>query len=96
MGDAWDGDIYNPMDNALAASRLFQYNAERFKAVYGRDPTPGEAYVLHNQGLGFFTTNLAPAGNNVPGGYGFTAPPTHDTFLTDWTRHLENKAARYR
>ena len=91
------GNIYNPMDNALAAGRLFQYNAERFKRIYGHDPTPGEAYVLHNQGLGFFTrgtmTNIA---GNTPAGQGFTpaAQATRDTYLADWTRYLERKAGK--
>jgi hypothetical protein len=91
------GDIYNPMDNALAAARMFQSNREWFSARYGRDPTPGEAYLMHNQGRGFFTNNtLTNAAGNAPAGYGFRLPPTHDTFLEDWNRRVETGAAKYR
>jgi hypothetical protein len=91
------GDIYNPGDNAETAARIFQGNAEWFKNKYGRDPTVGEAYLMHNQGRGFFTNNtMTNIAKNIPSGAGFTpaAQTTHDKFLADWTRHIDQKASK--
>jgi uncharacterized protein (TIGR02594 family) len=88
------GDIYNAMDNASAAARLAQENNAAFKKHFGRDPTPAETYLMHQQGLGFYTrgkmTNIA--GNPYPGMRG---PQTHESFEAGWTREVERRAARF-
>jgi hypothetical protein len=88
-----EGDIYNAEDNAMAMARLVQANRESFMKHYGREPTPAEVYLMHQQGLGFFTrgamTNIK--GNPYPGMRG---PQTHDSFLEGWTKELEKRMAR--
>lgn len=88
------GNIYNAMDNAMAAARLAQENNAGFKKNFGRDPTAAETYLMHQQGLGFYTrgamTNIA--GNPYPGMRG---PQTHESFEAGWTREVERRAARF-
>ena len=88
------GDIYNAMDNAKSAARLAQENNAGFKKHFGRDPTPAETYLMHQQGLGFYTagkmTNIG--GNPYPGMRG---PQTHQSFEAGWTREVERRAAMF-
>ena len=91
-GHAGSGNIYNATDNAQAAAWLAHENAKGFNRWFGRDPTPTEIYLMHQQGLGFYTrgamTNIA--GNPYPGMRG---PQTHESFETGWGRELERRAA---
>ncbi len=84
------GDIYNAHDNAMATARMFADHKAHFRALYGRDPTDRELYMIHQQGLGFFTrgamTNIG--GNPYPGMRG---PQTHDSFMAGWGRELERR-----
>ena len=88
------GSIYNARDNAMAMSYLVNRNRADFKKHFGRDPTPGEIYMMHQQGLGFYTrgamTNIG--GNPYPGMRG---PQSHGSFEQGWTRELEKRAGRY-
>jgi hypothetical protein len=53
------GNIYNAADNARAfANKQAQENAA-FRARYGRDPTPGESYLIHQQGAGGYHAHVS-------------------------------------
>lgn len=88
------GDIYNAKDNAMAAARLFAHNRDAFTKAMGREPSEGELYVMHQQGLGFFTrgamTNIK--GNPFPGMKG---AQTHDSFLEGWSREVAKRKGQY-
>jgi hypothetical protein len=85
------GDIYDPMDNASAAANLAMENNSRFRALTGRDPTPIETYMMHQQGPGFYThsamTNIE--GNPYPGMKGVQTP---QSFQEGWGREIERRA----
>jgi hypothetical protein len=87
------GDIYNARDNAMATARMFLAHKENFNNLYGRDPSDRELYMIHQQGLGFFTrgamTNIA--GNPYPG---MSGPQSHDSFMEGWGRELDRRKAR--
>ncbi len=84
------GDVYNARDNAMAAARLMRENIDRFRKATGQDPTPTQIYLMHQQGLGFYTrgtmTNIA--GNPYPGMRG---PQTPASFEQGWGRTLDNR-----
>lgn len=84
------GDIYNPSDNARAAGRLFAHNRDAFRNRFGRDPTDTELYLIHQQGLGFYTRNTMTniGGNPYPGMRG---PQSHESFEAGWGRELERR-----
>ncbi len=88
------GNIYSARDNAMAAARMFSANRERFRSKYGRDPTDTELYMMHQQGLGFYThgamTNIA--GNPYPGMHG---AQSHETFEEGWGRELARRKAAF-
>ena len=88
------GDIYNPMDNARAAASLAQANNATFREHFGRDPSPIETYMMHQQGPGFYLngtmTNIA--GNPYPGMRG---PQTPASFEAGWARELERRAQQF-
>ena len=89
------GDIYNPMDNAKAAQKIFESNAAYFNKTYGRDPTPAEGYLMHQQGRGYFKGSLTnPGGNPPPRSVG---GPTsdHAEFGARWTRAVNERAAQF-
>ena len=96
--DEWEkngqGDIYNPADNAMAMARLAKQNSESFQKHFGHAPTDGERYMMHQQGLGFYTkgtmTNIQ--GNPYPG---MSGPQTHESFEKGWTDELERRKAQY-
>lgn len=46
------GDIFDPTQNAMAAGRLFAGYKQEFRNKYGREATPVELWVAHNQGWG--------------------------------------------
>jgi hypothetical protein len=102
QGSEWartgQGDVYNAMDNARSAARLAQENAAGFKKSFGRDPTVGEIYLMHQQGLGFYTrgaeTNFA--GNMPPSlRRAGISNPTHEQFEQGWTQEIERRAAKF-
>lgn len=89
-----NGDIYNARDNARAAARLMTENKEAFKKHFGRDPTDTEMYMMHQQGLGFYTkgtmTNIQ--GNPYPGMKG---PQTRESFEAGWGRELARRKTAF-
>lgn len=88
------GNIYSARDNAMAAARMFEANRDQFRKHYGRDPTDAELYMMHQQGLGFYTrgamTNIS--GNPYPGMHG---AQTHETFEAGWGREVARRKAAY-
>lgn len=51
-------DPLDPYANTDAAMRLGADNARHFKAQFGRDPSPSESYLMHQQGAGGATKLL--------------------------------------
>lgn len=96
--DEWrrfgQGNIYSAEDNAMATARMFKENKRQFNQRYGRDPTDTELYLMHQQGLGFYTrgamTNIG--GNPYPGMHG---PQTHESFEAGWGRELARRKAGF-
>ena len=88
------GNIYNAQDNAMGAARMFEANRDQFRSHYGRDPTDAELYMLHQQGLGFYTrgamTNIG--GNPYPGMHG---AQTHESFEAGWGREVARRKAAF-
>jgi hypothetical protein len=88
------GDVYNAHDNAMAAARMFKHHKAEFNKRFGRDPTDRELYMIHQQGLGFYTrgamTNIG--GNRYPGMRG---PQTHESFEAGWGREVERRKAHF-
>ena len=89
------GDTYNPMDNARAAASLAKANSQIFRDNFGRDPSPTEIYLMHQQGPGFYTkgTMTNVAGNPYPGMIG---PQTPESFAAGWGREIERRARYFR
>lgn len=93
----WDrfgngGNIYSAHDNAMGAARMFDANRGQFRSHFGRDPTDAELYMMHQQGLGFYTrsamTNIG--GNPYPGMRG---PQTHESFEAGWGHEVARRKA---
>jgi hypothetical protein len=89
------GDTYKAMDNAQAAASLASANNATFRENFGRDPTPAETYMMHQQGPGFYTsgkmTNIE--GNPYPG---MSGRQTHDSFEQGWAKEIERRAKYFR
>jgi hypothetical protein len=96
--DEWkqhgSGDIYNAGDNANAAAKMLSGHAQWFQNNYGREPTPGELYMMHLQGRGFISngTMTNVAGNPYPG---MSGPQTPETFKQGWSDTLARKMAPF-
>jgi Transglycosylase SLT domain len=90
------GDIYNADDNIAAGARLLRDNAERFKRTMGRDPSPREQYLMHQQGLGFYTKGtMTNIGGNLPASAkGDPNNWTREGFENFWGRKLESLMAQ--
>lgn len=92
--DEWrrfgSGNIYDPHDNAMAAARMFEANRDQFREHYHREPTDSELYMMHQQGLGFYTRNAMTniGGNPYPGMHG---DQTHESFEAGWGRELARR-----
>jgi hypothetical protein len=88
------GSPYDPQANAETAAALAADNNAWFKQRFGRDPSPTETYMMHQQGRGFFSrgtlTNVA--GNPYPGMRG---PQTTQSFEAGWGREIERRAQRF-
>lgn len=88
------GNIYSAQENAMGAARMFEANRTQFRQHFGRDPTDTELYMMHQQGLGFYTrgamTNIG--GNPYPGMHG---PQTHESFEAGWGREVARRKADY-
>lgn len=46
------GDLLDPFNNGKEAGKVFVAQIRAFRAKHGRDPTPGEIYLIHQQGPG--------------------------------------------
>lgn len=98
-GSEWErfgngGNPYSARDNAMATARAWEANRTLFRKHFGRDPTETELYLMHQQGLGFYTrgtmTNIK--GNPYPGMHG---PQTHASFEAGWGREVERRKERF-
>lgn len=88
------GNIYNARDNAMAAARMWDVQRTMFKKRYGREPTEAEQYMIHQQGLGFFTRG---AMTNISGNayHGMHGPQTHESFEAGWGREIARRKAQF-
>ncbi|WP_024516852.1 transglycosylase SLT domain-containing protein [Bradyrhizobium sp. Tv2a-2] len=88
------GNIYSARENAMGAARMFEANRNQFREHFHRDPTDAELYMMHQQGLGFYTrgamTNIS--GNPYPGMHG---AQTHESFEEGWGRRLARGKAAF-
>lgn len=50
--DYGSGNIYDPYDNAKAGAKMMRHNQDVLAKQMGREPTRGELYMAHQQGLG--------------------------------------------
>jgi hypothetical protein len=89
-----NGDIYNAADNANAAASMLRDHANWFSDNYGREPTPGELYMMHLQGRGFIKngTMTNVAGNPYPGMRGDQTP---QSFQQGWSDTLARRMAPF-
>jgi hypothetical protein len=87
------GNIYDPNDNATAAAAFTRANAGIFRKQFGRDPSPVETYLMHQQGPGFYTkgtmTNIE---GNLPEPDRIPENMTHRGFENYWARKIEARA----
>lgn len=64
-----EGDIYDPDRNLMAGALKLKMESAGFKEKYGRDPTPTELYMIHQQGVGGSAAHMAnpdkPAWENM-------------------------------
>lgn len=89
-----NGDIYNAKDNADAAAKMLRDHTDWFKNSYGSEPTPGDLYMMHQQGRGFIKngTMTNTQGNSYPGMKGTQTP---ESFKQGWSDELARRTARY-
>ena len=93
--DYGSGDIYNPMDNAIAAAKFAQANGAIFRGAFGRDPTPIETYMMHQQGAGFYTKGqMSNIAGNPYSPKMNASLETPQSFEEGWRRNMEDKVAR--
>jgi len=88
-------NIYNPLDNARVAARIWKKNDEEFKKKNGRLPTGAERYMMHQQGPGFYPRGepTNPGGNPYPGMS--SSRPSHEEFDRGWTHEFNRQTAEY-
>jgi hypothetical protein len=87
------GNVFDPMANARAAAELAAANNAGFKAHFGRDPTPAETYLMHQQGLGFYTKGaMKNIAGNLPDYARTPENMTHEGFERWWTDRLGRAA----
>ncbi len=90
-----EGNIYSARDNAMGAARMFDANRAQFQKRFRREPTDTELYMMHQQGLGFYTRNAMTniGGNPYPGMRG---PQTHESFEAGWGREVARRKERFK
>jgi len=98
--DEWrrfgQGNIYSARDNAMAAGRLFEENRRQFRAKFNRDPTDTEMYLMHQQGLGFYTRGaMTNIGGNLPASARTGENMTHAGFERYWGSQVARRKASY-
>jgi hypothetical protein len=86
---------YDAVANLAGGARLMERNRQDFIRAMKREPTPAELYLVHQQGLGFFTkgtmTNIA---GNLPPDARRPENMTHEGFKRWWTNRINNEIAR--
>lgn len=63
------GNIWNANDNARAAAAKLRAEADDFRGTYGREPTPVDIYMQHQQGVAGYAAHMSnpdtPAWENM-------------------------------
>lgn len=63
------GDIYDPVENAMAGARVLRGHQTEFEKKFNRPASPAELYMIHQQGWGGFNAHMAnpdrPAWENM-------------------------------
>ena len=90
------GDIYNPDANMMGGASLTQRNRQDFIRAMGREPTPAELYLVHQQGLGFFTNGtMTNIRGNLPAEAQTPENMTREGYERWWTNRI-NRAIKER
>jgi hypothetical protein len=91
-----EGNIYNAHDNAMAAARMFDENRSQFRKRFNRDPTDTELYLMHQQGLGFYTRGaMTNIGGNLPASARTGENMTHEGFERYWGGQVARRKASF-
>ena len=91
------GNVYNAMDNANAAAALAAENNAGFQKAFGRAPTPIETYMMHQQGLGFFTKGaLTNVEGNLPKEDRTPENMTHNGLMAYYSNKMARLANKFR
>lgn len=102
QGSEWSrfgngGNVYSASANAMAAARSFAANRAAFEKHFHRAPTEAEMYMMHQQGLGFFTrgtmTNIS--GNLPPKARANPYYHTHKGFEEFWGHEIARRKAQF-
>jgi hypothetical protein len=56
------GDIFDPVDNAMAAARKLSAEAAEYEQKYGQAPTLRDLYLIHQQGEAGYAAHIANPG----------------------------------
>lgn len=103
-------DPYDPAQNAAAAARYMADNARGFEQRFGREPTGGEIYMMHQQGLGGASVLFRQAERdpNIPARNAPGINPSHITqnsrsnpnitvgaFIANYTGRVDRFASEY-
>jgi hypothetical protein len=89
------GNIYSARDNAMAAARMFAANRGQFREHFHRDPTDTELYLMHQQGLGFYTRGAMTNIQGNPPRSERGKPQTHESFEAAWGKRVAQGKAAY-
>lgn len=91
------GDPLDPMANIDAGMRLTRDNAAALRNGLGRDPTPGELYLAHQQGaggaLGMLKNPSAPVNGDAITLNGGRPGMTAGDFAAQWTGKFDGTSA---
>jgi len=89
-------DVYDAVANLTGGAKLMERNRARFIKEFGEEPTPGDLYLIHQQGFGFFKngtmTNIA---GNLPPDARRPENMTWEGFRKWWTDRI-NRAVKER
>ena len=82
-------DIYDPEANMTGGAKLMEENRQGFLRKFGKEPTPAQLYLMHQQGLGFYTRNATTnLRGNLPPDARTPENLTHDGFERWWTNRI--------
>jgi hypothetical protein len=88
-------DVYDAVANLTGGAKLMERNRARFIKEFGQEPTPGDLYLIHQQGFGFFKngtmTNIV---GNLPPDARKPENMTWEGFRNWWTNRINREVER--